>query len=90
MDIELPKIEPSRELNETEVKGTVREVAVKPRRCIFYKTLECTIPDCHYEICNRCPYGYMYSFSETIRDVFRKIISLAIFFTNKDITRLDK
>jgi hypothetical protein len=85
--VEVPKIEDVRLNIETEKPGDekVADAAVaENKRCIYRKEVICAAPDCQMEICDKCQYGCKYSFASTVKDVFSKIVSLAIFFAKSD------
>jgi len=88
--MELPEIQEIEEhiqrsqTTETEVRKPVQRAEVKGRKCIYYKDEICTAPDCKFKACANCPYGYMYTFSGALKDIFRRVVALAIFFIKSD------
>lgn len=85
--MEVPQVEEARlsaELDEAEHRREVRSAEPHGRKCVYNKDITCTAPDCKLEICSKCPYGYACSFTSTLRDVFGKIVSLAIFLAKSD------
>jgi|GEM_PF-2469361 len=85
--MEVPQIEEMRlstEVDEAEHRKEVRPEETGARKCIYDKDMECTAPNCDRKICENCPYGCRYTFAYTMKDVFTKIISLAIFLAKSD------
>ncbi len=85
--MEVPQVEEVRlsaELDEAEHRREIRSAEPHGRKCVYNKDITCTAPDCKLDICSRCPYGYACSFTSTLRDVFGKIVSLAIFLAKSD------
>jgi hypothetical protein len=85
--MEVPQIEETRlsaELEEAEHRGDVRSREPQIKSCVYDKEITCTAPDCKLEICSECPYGYNASLTSSIKDVFKKIVNLAIFLAKSD------
>ena len=80
---EIHEIERS-ETTQAEQHRPVRETEVKGRKCIYYKDEVCTAPDCKFKACANCPYGYKYTFAGALKDIFRRVIALSIFFVKSD------
>jgi hypothetical protein len=51
---------------------------IKP--CIYYSHLECTVPNCHFEVCKNCPRGAIYCIPQP-EAIYEKIVELARFFS---------
>ena len=85
--MEVPQIEEMRlstEIDEAEHRREVRSTEVGARKCIYDKEIECTAPNCNMKVCEKCPYGCKYTFAGTVKDVFNKIVSMAIFLAKSD------
>ncbi len=81
--MEVPRVRKAA-VNELDLKQeSVVIISTKKRKCILDPTLTCIAPNCHYAICAKCPYGYLYSFSGLVRNIYRKIIGLAMFWMNR-------
>jgi len=67
-------------IDEPSLKRESVKATPQGKRCIFDSNIECPAPNCKYEICQRCPYGYLSSFTSAVQNVYRKIVGLAIFW----------
>lgn len=57
----------------------------KPPLCIYMKTKEPSIPlkkHPPFAVCKTCPYAYICAFGDAARDLYNKIVGLAVFFFN--------
>jgi len=50
----------------------------KKRRCIYAPDGQCSAPGMFFEVCKTCPYGYIYCFSDIVKNLFGKIVGSAI------------
>ena len=80
---EIHEIEKS-ETAQAELHRPVRDEDVEGRECIYHKDEVCTAPDCKFKECAGCAYGYKYTFAGALKDIFRRIIALSIFFVKSD------
>ena len=81
---QIKEIRPSAELDETRAQNEIKASEPRKRKCAYNKEMTCQAPDCKMAICDKCPYGYSYSFSATLNDVFKKIVGMAIFLAKSD------
>ncbi len=72
------------ETTETGQHRPVREEEIKERKCIYHKDEVCTAPECKFKECANCAYGYMYTFAGALKDIFRRVVALAIFLIKGD------
>lgn len=63
----------------TESHNLIKEPVQKGKKCIYFKDMECTAPNCKMKICANCPYGYLFTIKSLANNLFRKIVGLAIF-----------
>lgn len=85
--MEVPKIEDAKlnvEMNESEQRDKVGEAEEARRKCIYDKKTECAAPNCDKKICEKCPYATPFSLAATMKDVFGKIVSIAIYLAKSD------
>jgi hypothetical protein len=85
--MEIPQIEETRlsaGLDETRARPEIKTCEPEEKKCIYNKEMSCQAPDCKMEICSKCPYGYQFSLAYTVSDVFKKIVSIAIFLAKSD------
>ncbi len=57
----------------------------KGKRCIYMRDEECAIPYTPFTLCKTCPYGYIYCFGEIVKNVYNKIVGIAVFFVNTGV-----
>lgn len=85
--MEIPQIDEIRfdtQVGQADERVNVKAAEAEKRKCVYNKDTVCQVPDCKMEICATCPYGKSYSFSQTVKDVFNKIISMTIFLAKSD------
>jgi len=85
--MEIPQVDEvklSVEVEGAEQKKKVRTAAPEGRKCVYNKDAICQAPDCKMQICEKCPYGAQATFGATLKDVFKKIVSIAIFLAKSD------
>ena len=61
-------------------KKAVNKVSFKP--CIYFNDVECRIPVCDMETCEKCPKGYIYCMDvkpNYLKQMLHKIIGIALF-----------
>ncbi|MFA5104048.1 MAG: hypothetical protein WC527_02610 [Candidatus Margulisiibacteriota bacterium] len=52
------------------------------KRCLYMREEECTIPDTPFTLCKTCPYGYIHCLKAVVKNIYKKIVGIAIFFKN--------
>jgi len=80
---EIHEIERS-ETAQAELHRPVREKEVEGRECVYHKDEACTAPECKFKECAGCVYGYQYTFAGALKDIFKRVVALAIFFIKSD------
>lgn len=48
------------------------------KMCVYFESLDCVVPHGHLNICKNCPIGYLYCVGFAIKNIYYRIIGLAV------------
>jgi hypothetical protein len=68
---------------EKQVNDNLQVKSTGGKKCIFDPQINCNAPNCKLDICATCPYGHIYALGYSLKNVYRKIVSTAVFLIDR-------